>query len=159
MISGSANCVSQVDGVSDIGPACCLCGSVGGGIRKGEMALCPPLCLGESCPLVLTLMPDPSVSPCMLLMPFKLLPWCWSSEGVSLRKPVYGFFKVNRLGLKKFLPPTQCPLSFAAGSYGDLSSWHWNPGLGSLVWDWDSTLPRCPSQVLSTTCRCGTRPF
>ena len=32
------------------------------------------------------LMPDTSVSPCMTLVPGKLLPWCWSSEGVSLSR-------------------------------------------------------------------------
>ena len=28
----------------------------------------------------------------------------------------------------KFLPPPQTPLVFTDRSYGDLSSWHWNPG-------------------------------
>ena len=40
-----------------------------------------------------------------------------------------GFFKRNCLGLQKFPPPTQSLLVFAARSYGDLSSLHWNPGL------------------------------
>ena len=44
--------------------------SVGGRFRKGTMA-CAHL-------------PDTSVSPSMLFMSFNLLPWCWSSEGVSL---------------------------------------------------------------------------
>ena len=67
-----------------------------------------------------------------------------------------GFFKRNCLGLQKFLPPTQSPLVFAARSCGDLSSWHWNPCLGGLVWGWDSSLPIYPSQILSTTHGCGT---
>ena len=33
------NSVSQVDGVSDMAPACQLCDSVGGGLRKGTMAI------------------------------------------------------------------------------------------------------------------------
>ena len=33
-----------------------------------------------------TLMPDTSVSLCIPLVPFKLLPWYWSSEGVSLSR-------------------------------------------------------------------------
>ena len=33
-----SNSVSQVDGVLDMAPACWLCGSVGGGFRKGTMA-------------------------------------------------------------------------------------------------------------------------
>ena len=36
--------------------------------------------------LLLTLMPDTSASPSMPLVPFKLPPWCWSSEGVSLSR-------------------------------------------------------------------------
>ena len=48
-----------------------LASSVGGGFRKGHWPL-------------LTLMPDILVSPCLPLVPFKLLLQCWSSEGVSL---------------------------------------------------------------------------
>ena len=47
-----------------------LAGSVGGVSEKGQWPL-------------LTLMPDTSVSPCVPLVPFKLLPQCWSPEGVS----------------------------------------------------------------------------
>ena len=56
----------------------------------------------------------------MPLVPFKLLLWCWGSEIVSLSKFMCEFFKGNCLGLQKFLPPTQCLLVFAAGSFGDL---------------------------------------
>ena len=35
---------------------------------------------------LLTLIPDTSVSPCIPVLPFKLLPQCWSSEGVSLSR-------------------------------------------------------------------------
>ena len=62
---------SQVDGVSDMAPAV---GSVGGeGLAKGQWPL--PI-----------LMPDTSLPPSMPLVPFKLLPRCWSSEGVSLNR-------------------------------------------------------------------------
>ena len=54
----------------------------------------------------------------MPLVPFKLLPWCWSSERVHVSKSVRGFFKGNCLGLQKFLPPTQSPLIFAATVMG-----------------------------------------
>ena len=83
----------------------------------------------------------------MPLVPFKLLPQCWSSASVSLSKSVCGFFKRNCLGLQQFLPLTQSPLVFAARSCGDLSSWHWNPGLAGLVCGWDSSLARYPSQI------------
>ena len=35
---------------------------------------------------LLALMQDTSVPPCVPLVPFKLLPLCWSSEGVSLTR-------------------------------------------------------------------------
>ena len=101
--------------------------------QKRDNGLCPPFCLGESCLTALALMPDTSVPPCMPLVPFKLLPWFSSSKGMSLSKSMCGLFKRNCLGLQKFLPLTQSPLVFAAITYGDLSSWHWNPGLGGLV--------------------------
>ena len=103
--------------------------------------------LGESCSPAPALIPDTSVPPCMPLVPFRLLPQCWSSKGVSLSKFVCGFFKRNCLGIQKFLPATQSPLVFVARSCGDLSSWHWNPGLGCLVWSWDSLLLRYPSWI------------
>ena len=49
----------------------------------------------------------------------------------SESKSVCGSFKRNCLGLQKFFPLIQPPLVFAAKSYGDFSSWHWNPGLGA----------------------------
>ena len=67
------------------------------------------------------------------LVPFNLLPQCWSLQGVSLSKFVCGFFKQNCLELQKLLPLTQSLLVFAARSCGDLPSWHWNPGLGLLA--------------------------
>ena len=49
------------------------------------------------------------------------------------------------------------PLVFTARSYGALSSWFcWSPGLCSLAWGWDGSLPRCPSRFLSNTGECGT---
>ena len=41
-----------------------------------------------------------------------------------------GSFKRNCLGLQNFLPLSQSSLVFASRSCGDLSFWHWNPGLG-----------------------------
>ena len=107
-LQGRANSVSQVDGVSDMAPLCWLYGSVTLGGRssvKGRWPR-PPFCLEESCPPSLSLMPDTSVSPYMPPVPFKLLPQCWSLEGVSLSKSLCGFFKRNFLGLQKFLLPT-----------------------------------------------------
>ena len=60
------------------------------------------------------------------------------------------------LRILQFLPPIQSPLLFAARSCRDSSHWHWNPGLGGLLWGWDTSLLKCPSQFLSTTHACGT---
>ena len=43
------------------------------GLEKGQWPL-------------LALMPDTSVSPSMTLVPFQMLPQCWSSEGVSVSR-------------------------------------------------------------------------
>lgn len=106
-------------------------------------------------------MPDTSVFPCMPLVPLKLLPWCWSSERVSLSMWVHvcGFFKRNCFGLWQFLLLTQSLLVFAARSCGTCL-----PGTGSLGWG-----ARCgvgaphsqdiPPEFLSTTHGCRTRPF
>ena len=74
-------------------------------------------------------MPDTSVSPSMLLVPFSCHPsagaqreWVWVGESM------YGLFKRNCLGLQEFLPPTQNALVFATRSCGNVSSWHWNSG-------------------------------
>ena len=132
-------------------PACLPAIWVSGYIaQKRNNCLCPSFCLEESCPPASILMPDTSVPFCMPLVPFKLLPWVLDSEGVGLIKSVLGFFKRNGLGLQKFLPPTQSPLVFAARNCGDLLSWHWNPGLGGLVWVWASSLLDVPPEFFST---------
>ena len=71
-------------------------------------------------------------------------------------RAVCGFFKRNCLGVPEFLPLTQCPLVFTAGSCGDLSSWHENPGLGGLVWG--SSQWRYPLSSFYP-CGCRTSPF
>ena len=76
----------------------------------------------------------------------------WSSEGVSL-KSVRGPFNRNCLRLRRFLSSTaSIPTGFTARSYGYLSSWQCNPGLGRLVWGRDPLLLRYPSWFLSDIC-------
>ena len=111
--------------------------------EKGQWPL-PAFLSGRELPPALALIPDTSCLPCMPLGPFQLLPWCWSSERVSLVKCMCGFFKRNCLGLQEFLPLTQSSLVFAARSHGDLPSWPWNHELGGLVRGWDSSFPRYP---------------
>ena len=112
------------------------------------------------CPPALPLMPDTSVPPCMTLVPFKLLSPCWSPEGLSLSKSKCGTRPFKRRGLRipQLLPPTKPLLDFAARSYGDLPSWHWNPWLVGLLWGWDPSFLRYPF-TLSTTCVFGTTQF
>ena len=100
------NSVSQVDGVSDKWylPA----GSVSLLGEKRYNGLCPPLCVGESCPPALALMPDTSIPPCM-----PLIPRCWSS-GVSLSTSSCGFFKRNCLGLPSVSSTNSIPDSFCS---------------------------------------------
>ena len=118
----------------------------------------PTFLSGRSCLPALALMPTTSVPPSMPLVPFKLLLWCWNSEGVSLGKFMCGFFKSNCLELQKFLLPTQHLLIFAARSYGPYLNGTgilgWGPcvGLGPLT-------PEISLPNFSTTWVCGTSPF
>ena len=147
-LQGGPDSVCQVDGVSDMTPTCQLCSfeEEGSEMRQqppptflSRRKLSPSSCLGA----------DTSISPHMPLVPFKLLPHCWNSEQVSLSKSLREFLKRNCLGLQQFLPPTQSPLMFAARSYGDFSSWHWNLELSGLVWGWDPLLLRSPSRTFT----------
>ena len=115
----------------------------GKGSEEGQWP-CLPFCLRESCPPGLALMSDTSVPLHMAMVPLKLPPWCWSSEGLSLSKSVCRLFKRNCLGFQQFVSLTQSPLVFADRIYGDLSSWHWIPGPRSLVLGWGSSLLRYP---------------
>ena len=131
---------------------------MGGGLRKGTMAfVC--LCLGECCLPAPALIPDTSVPPCMPLVPFKLLPWCWSWEGVSLSKFVCSFFKRNCLALQKFLPPTQSPQDFCSQKLWGPNFLALEPWVRDLVWSWDSLFLIYPSWNSSATCGCGTSLF
>ena len=124
-----------------------------GRVQKRDNGLCPPFLWGESCPPALTLMPDTSFSPCMPLVPFKLLLQCWSSEGVSLSKFMCGFCKRNYLGLQKFFLQTQFPLLLQAEIMGTyflaLEPWAGQPGMGlEFLTPKISLLKFYPSQVV-----------
>ena len=95
--------------------------------------------------------------PCMPLVPFNLLPQCWSA-GVSLNKFVCGLFKTNCSGLQHFLLLTESLLVFALEVMGPCL-----PGTGTLGWvalcvpvtlHSQDTIPK----FLSTTPVCGTSP-
>ena len=58
-------------------------GSVWGGLRKETMASAGISTWERAAPPALAWMPENSVPPHMSLVPFKLLPQCWSSKQVS----------------------------------------------------------------------------
>ena len=98
-------------------------------------------------------MPDTSVPPRMPLVLSKLLPWCWSSEGVNPSKSMCGSFKKNCLEPQQFPPLTQSPLVFAVRRYGT-----YLPGTGTLGFGIWCGL-RYPLWFLSTTHGCATSLF
>ena len=117
-------------------------GSVGGGLSKGTMASASTSVWEKAAFPALTLMPNNSFPTYMSVMPFKLLPLRWSSEGVSANKSVCRPFKKNCLGLQKF-PSSSASIPAVFHSqklWGTLSSWHWSPGLWGLMWAWDILL-------------------
>ena len=127
-------------------------------VRKETMAAAWLLefYLGGSCPLALALMPDTAFSPSMLLVPFQLLPKSWSPEEVSLCKSKDHCGPFKRRCLRILVSSAVPTPTDSARSYGDLSSWPWNPGLGGVVWGWDPLLLRYSSRFSSTTHGCGT---
>ena len=157
---GGTNSVSQVDGVTDIVPSCQLCGSVRGRLpRRGTVASASTSVQKKAA--------------------FQLSHWCYAVQFVhilwclsiccphagALREYVWvslclSCLRVSARESSSFcLLKPQSPLVFTARSYGDFSSWHWNPGLGVLVWCWDPSLLKYPSRFLSTTHGCGSSPF
>lgn len=114
----------------------CLSAGLGEAQQRNMMLASTPVC-EKAAPPALTLEPDNSVTPCMFLVPFQLLPQHWSSEQVSPYGGGVGVVAALRgmLGTAAALLLTQSQslLVFTARSYGDLSSWYWNPGFGSLV--------------------------
>ena len=124
---------------------CLPSGSVEKGLSKEITASASSSLWEEATLPVCALKPDDSFSPHMFLVPFELLPQCWSWDEVSP---------------SKFL----CSLVFTARSYGlifsALEPWASRPGVG---WDPGSSgglmLPEYPAWFLSTTCGCGTSLF
>ena len=69
------------------------------------------------------------------------------------------FLKRNCLVPQQFLPLTQSLLPFVARSYGDLSSWYWNPGVGGWCGSGTPHSSDITAEFLFTTCGCGASPF
>ena len=101
--------------------------------------------------LLLALMPDTSVSPYITMVPFKLLPWCWSSEGVSLSM---GFLKVSAWGSGSFFHQLN-PTDFCSQKLWGLIFLAWNPGLGARCGSGTPYFCDIPPEFLSITHECG----
>ena len=155
---GWGNIVSQVDGVSDMSPACCICGSlVGVGSEKGQWPL-PPFLFGRKL----------SPSSCPDARPFSssLCAWClWSSN------PGAG-------ALREWVWVSPCVGSLRRTAWNSKSFFHWlnphwvlQPVVMGTYLSRTGTLGREPElrlvllvpeispNFLSTTQGCRTSPF
>ena len=102
-----------------------------------------------------------SISPCMPLVTFKLLPQCWNSEGVNMSRWVHVCIPQEELlGAQVVSSTNSTPTGFCSQKlYGliflVLEPWARGPGCGAgTPCSWD-ILP----EFLSTTCGCGTSLF
>ena len=138
-------------------PACWVCD--GEGSEKGQWPMPAFLSVRKLCQ-VRALMPDTSVPPCMPLVPFKLLPWCWSSEGVSLSmRPCVGSLKGTAWDSRSFFQHLNSHCFFQPEVMG--TNFSGTGTLGSGVWCGTVTphSQDIPAEFLSTTYGYGTIPF
>ena len=112
--------------------------SVGGGLSVGTMASAGP----DARHLSLSLYTEGTLCPSSCHLGAGA-----QRERVCVGESMCGFPKRNCLGLQQLPLLTQSALVFTARSCGDLPSWHWNPGLGGLVWVRDSSFPSCPFRI------------
>ena len=111
-----------------------LASSVGEGLENGQWPL-------------LTLMSDTSVSPCISLVPFKLLHWCWTQrERVWAGETMCGLFKGTAWGSSIFFH-WHDPYWFCSQKLWELTFLALKPKLGGLVWCCESSLTLYPSQI------------
>ena len=98
------------------------------------MASASTTVLEKAAPAALALMPDCPIPPHVSLVPFKLLPQCWSLEQVRLSKSVCSPLRGTSWDSRSPVSHSATSwLVFAAKSCGHFSSWHWGPGLEGLV--------------------------
>ena len=132
-LQGQSHSVCQADGASDMAPAYWLCW--GRGSAKGQWPLLTP-------------MPGTSVSPCIALVDFKLPPWCWSSEGMSLNRCMG--FPEGQLRAPAASSTNSILVGFCSQKLWGLVFLALESGLGALVCVWNSLLLRYLSRLLST---------
>ena len=142
---GETNSMSQVDGVSYTAPACWPCGCVRGGLRKGSMAPASTFVWEKAAPSSHSNAGQFSFS-LYVCDDFQSATPRRSSEGVSSSKSVHRPFKRTFLGSRNIcLLQPQYQLVFIARGYIDISSWHWDLGLGGQLCGWGPLLLRYPS--------------
>ena len=95
------------------------CGSVWRRAQKRDSGHCLKFCPGGSCPPALALMLDTLVPPYMPLVPFKVLPQCWSPEEVSLSKSFCRTLQEEMPENPAVSSTDPTPTVFSAKVYGD----------------------------------------
>ena len=105
---------------------CSVCGRA----QRGDNAAAWPLefCPGGSCLPTCT-----SLSPHIATGALPAVALVLKPRGSESAEVISKAF-AGLLRILQFLLLPQPPLVFRYRSYGDLSSWHWNPGLGGLLW-------------------------
>lgn len=143
------------------------CGG-GGGIKQRNNGFCQHFSLGESCLSILTLMPDNLF---LLICLWRFSSCCPRARAQSKwyhqqMNPCAGSLRGAPGTPADLLIQPQSPLVFIARSSGNFSSQHRIPGLGSLVWGWESFALhgrhpqlRYLSWFLTTICGYGNIPF
>ena len=82
---------------------------------------------------MLSLMPDTSLSPCVPLMPFRRLPWCWSSEGAILTRWVH-----------VWVPQEELHRALSASSTNSIPAGFHSQKLWGLIFPALESWARCP---------------
>ena len=107
----------------------------GGDLRKRNNGLCQHFYPAESCPS--------QISPwCQTIQFLSICAWwilnCWPSAGAQSKWALWEELP-GTTGAFHLTQP-QSSLVFTARNHGNISSWHWNPGLRGTVWNWDTSI-------------------
>ena len=124
---------SQAEGDSDVVPACADRGRA----QERNNGLCQHFCIGQSFPSSPHLEARQFSSSHISLVLFGFCPRAGAqSKQVHQQANLCVGPVKGTPGTSEALHITQpqSPLAFTARSYGDFSSWHWNPWHWSLVW-------------------------
>ena len=121
---------------SDMASICWLCG---GKPQQKNHDFCQLFSVGESCPS--SSYPDAKQFTFLLYVP-ELLSYIWAQSKRVQINPLGLLRKMSGTQKSFCLTQPQSLLVFTARNIEGFSSWHWNSGLGSLVWNRDPFFPR-----------------